>query len=205
MFQQSYNILVVVFSLLIISLTACATTDIKTETISQVQNIPDVVRVKYQRAVWAAKSGQHNEAIALFSMLTREYPTLARSFTNLGMLYLERGELISAEQTLLQAVKVYPYDAVAQNHLGVVLRELGKFKQAEQAYLYAIKYDSDYKDAFLNLGILYDLYLHDTTKAILFYKKAQVIGKSSDELLDKWLLDAERRVNKDLKTPIENS
>ncbi len=184
----------VLTSILVLLLSACATTGNTVLINPQAQPIPETARNVYSRAVWSAESGLYDEAIALFSSLTRDHPTNARMFTNLGMLHLQKKELTAAEQALSQAVKLYPYDAIAQNHLGVTLRELGKFNEAEQAYLLAIKYNDRYDDAYLNLGILYDLYLHDLTKAIVYYKKAQSILVKPDKLLQQWIIDVERQV-----------
>ncbi len=191
MFKLSISLIV---SLLILTLPACSSQGVTPQSISQVQSIPAAARNTFTRAVWSAEAGLYDEAIVLFSALTQKYPSNARLYTNLGMLHLQKKELTAAEQALLQAVKIYPYDAIAQNHLGVTLRELGKFHDAEQAYLLAIKYNDRYDDAYLNLGILYDLYLHDLTKAIVYYKKAQSILATPDKLLQQWIVDAERQV-----------
>ncbi len=191
MLSRLINVLYIV---VLITLTACSAVVIKKTGYSQMQDIPDMARAQFTRAVWTAKAGHYDEAIALFSELSKAYPLLARSYTNLGMLHLRQREFTSAEQALLHAVSVYPYDAIAQNHLGVVLRELGKFKQAEQAYLLAIKYHDEYSEAVLNLGVLYDLYLHDRVKALLYYTQYQILLDKPDALVAKWIVDVQRRI-----------
>ncbi|VAW99971.1 hypothetical protein MNBD_GAMMA22-1061 [hydrothermal vent metagenome] len=182
-----------------ISLLACSATVVQKNTIyPQTQPIPDNARAQFNRALWAAKSMLLDEAIVLFNELSRDYPQFARSYTNLGLLYLTKNELTAAERALLHAVAIYPYDAIAQNHLGIVLRKLGKFKQAEQAYLAAVKYNDEYNEAVLNLGVLYDLYLHDTSKALFYYKQSQSLLANPDSLVQKWIIDIQRRVKKDL-------
>ncbi len=185
-----------IFLLILFCLVSCVSSGEIKVTGSQSQAIPDVARLKFSRAVWAAKSGHDEEAIKLFNELTHEHPKLARAYTNLGMLHLKNKELTSAEQALTKSVHLNPHDAIAQNHLGVVLRKLGKFIKAEQAYLLAVKNDPEYVDALLNLGVLYDLYLHNIRKALIYYNKAQTFGETKDELLEKWIIDTERRIKR---------
>jgi Flp pilus assembly protein TadD len=125
--------------------------------------------------------------------MTQQFPDTAIGYTNLGLLYLNKGEAESAQKALEQSLALDPSDAIAHNHLGVSLREQGKFNESQTAYLQAIKLDGAYSDAYLNLGILYDLYLQQLPKALQQYQRYQELTGSQDQTVAKWIVDLERR------------
>ena len=57
-------------------------------------------------------------------------------------------------------------NAAAYNQLGIVYRKLGRFKEADEAYTRAVQIDPNYALAYLNLGVLCDLYLQDPQRAL---------------------------------------
>lgn len=156
--------------------------------------VPDKARAAYERAIWSAKAGRDDEAIALFEKLSRDFPDMALAYTNLGLLYLKMDKLPQAEQALQQAVTLDPANAVAYNHLGVALREQGKFQQALQAYQAALRAWPDYAAAHLNLGILYDIYLQDLPLALQQYEAYQNLTGDSDKQVANWIVDLKRRL-----------
>lgn len=156
--------------------------------------MPDKARAAYERAIWSAKAGRNDEAIALFEKLSRDFPDMALAYTNLGLLYLKTDKLPQAEQALQQAVTLDPANAVAYNHLGVVFREQGKFKPALQAYQAALRARPDYAAAHLNLGILYDIYLQDLSLALQQYEAYQNLTGDRDKQVANWIVDLKRRL-----------
>jgi len=155
--------------------------------------LPKAAKAAYNRAIWSAQAGRNDEAIALFKQMTQQYPDTAIGYTNLGLLYLNKGEADSAQKALEQSLALDPSDALAYNHLGVAYREQGKFTESQTAYLQAIKLDGTYSDAYLNLGILYDLYLQQLTKALQQYQRYQELTGGTDQVVAKWIVDLERR------------
>ncbi|TNF35859.1 MAG: tetratricopeptide repeat protein [Gammaproteobacteria bacterium] len=73
-------------------------------------------------------------------------------------------------------------------------REKGEFNESRTMYQNAIKLKSDYAIAHLNLGILYDLYLHDLQQALEQYQNYQKMTNNNDKLVDKWIIDLEQRI-----------
>ena len=156
--------------------------------------VPEKAKAAYERAIWSAKAGRDDEAIALFEKLTQDFPDMTLAYTNLGLQYLKAGKFPEAEQALQQAVTLDPANAVAFNHLGVALREQGKFRQALQAYQSAVQVRPDYAMAHLNLGILYDIYLQDLPLALEQYQTYQKLSDDNDKQVAKWIVDLERRL-----------
>ncbi len=155
--------------------------------------LPKSAKAAYDRAIWSAKAGRDDEAIDLFKQMTQQFPDTAIGYTNLGLLYLNKGEAELAQKALEQSLALDPSDAIAYNHLGVSLREQGKFNESQTAYLKALKLDGAYSDAHLNLGILYDLYLQQLPKALQQYQRYQELTGNQDQTVAKWIVDLERR------------
>ena len=70
---------------------------------------------------------------------------------------------------LEQAVKLNPRQPIYLNQLGITYRQQGQFAKARDAYQRALALDPGYAAAALNLGILYDLYLGDSPRALEQY------------------------------------
>jgi len=148
----------------------------------------------YKKAVNAMKNGRDEAAIAQFAAITKTHPNLAGAFTNMGLIYLAGDDYEEAAKNLAQATTIKPGDAIAQTHLGVAYRHLGKFQEAKTAYDMALKSNPKYPFAHLNAGILYDIYLSDLARALDHYQQYQALTNGKDKLVDKWIIDLQRRL-----------
>ena len=157
--------------------------------------LPASAKAAFDRALWSAKAGRDQEAIDLFRQMSKDNPDIAIVYTNLGLLYLKKGDIEAAQKALEQSISLDPGDALALNHLGVALREQGKFQESQTAYLQAIKVDDSYADAHLNLGILYDLYLQQLPKALQQYQRYQELTDGKDQTVAKWIVDLQRQAD----------
>jgi len=156
---------------------------------------PKVLAPKgYNTAINAAKAGNYDEAIQLFSDITRTNPDFSNAYTNLGLLHRQKGNKNEARQAFDKALALDPNDAVSYNHLGVMLREQGKFSEAKDMYLNALQHKPDYAQACLNLGILYDLYLQDLPNALTQYNTYQKLTGNQDKVVEKWIIDLDKRI-----------
>jgi tetratricopeptide (TPR) repeat protein len=155
--------------------------------------LPASAKAAFDRALWSVKAGRDQEAIDLFRQMSKDNPDIAIVYTNLGLLYLKKGNMEAAQKALEQSISLDPGDALALNHLGVALREQGKFQESQTAYLRAIKLDEYYADAHLNLGILYDLYLQQLPRALQQYQRYQELTGGKDQTVAKWIVDLQRR------------
>ena len=95
----------------------------------------------------------------LFLEITADQPELAGPWINLGQIYTATGQEEEARQAFERAVASNPWNCAAHNQLGVLSRQHGDFGAAEHHYLECLKKVPDFRDAYLNLGILYELYL----------------------------------------------
>lgn len=90
----------------------------------------------------------------------------------------EAGERYSED-----TVAVMPEDPEMHNSRGILFREKGEFKKAEEDYLRSIAIQPDFRDAFLNLGILYELYLDRPEEALKNYKEYLKLGGNKEDVI----------------------
>jgi len=155
--------------------------------------VPPGAQVSYERALASMQADHPKEATARFESMTHKYPGLSGPYINLGILYMQSGDLDKAQAALQQAVHCKPERAAAYNQLGIVYRKQGKFAKAKQAYLQALRIDPQYEDAQLNLGILYDLYFNDLEQALAYYQRYQRTNGGDDPQVARWIADLKLR------------
>lgn len=96
------------------------------------------------------------EAIEAYKRAIELDPTHAAAHINLGTLYYNRRDYVSAEKHYRQAIEVDPRYALAYFDLGNVLDETGRLQDAVKAYKDAITLASTYADAHYNLALAYE-------------------------------------------------
>lgn len=133
------------------------------------------------------KASQHWQALA------EQFPEYPGVWTNLALTQLHLKQYEASHNSLTKALTINPEFCPGFKLKGLVERELGKFTDAETSYLAALKCDPKDPDIPYNLGILYDLYLHDLPKALVQYEMAQQLLKEPDETLAIWIPDLQRR------------
>lgn len=156
---------------------------------------PKQAQLEFASGVKAMEQGNTAMARQVFTRLTKQHPKLSGPYVNLGIMALNAGELDQALKLLTKAAELNPRNAITQNYLGIVYRKQGKFDQAIAAYRKAIQIAPNYPDAYLNLGILHDLYLQKTREAIEFYRKYQSLLPEEDKQVAVWIADLQQRNN----------
>ncbi len=140
----------------------------------------------------ALRSGRVDEAERAYKSLAQANPELGGPHANLGVIYRQNGKLTESASELEQAVKLNPRQPIYLNQLGITYRQQGQFAKARDAYQRAIALDPGYAAAALNLGILYDLYLGDTPRALEQYARYLALAPS-DATVTKWVADLKNR------------
>jgi len=150
-------------------------------------------RQLYQQALAALRAARYPEAErALLAVILRE-PELAGPHANLGILYARSGRPAQALESLKRAIRLNPGRAVCYNELGMISRREGRFDEARGYYAKALDLDPNYAYAHLNIGILYDLYLQDTAKAMQHYQRYRELMPSEAGTVTKWIADLQQR------------
>ncbi len=144
----------------------------------------------------AIKKKHFQEAEQLFLTLNQEYPEYSGSLVNLGIIYSEQKQWQKAEDMFLRAAGINSENVLAYNQLGYVYRNMGRLEEAEKSYKKAIRMWPDYPAAWLNLGILYELYLNKLDESLKAYEKFQSISDTPDETVALWIDDLKARLEK---------
>jgi len=158
---------------------------------------PDVKRGNlsaFEQAVSAMQAQRFQDAEILLLEITADQPELAGPWINLGQVYVELGQQEEARMAFQQAIRANPRNCYAYNELGVLSRRYGDFVSAEEHYRTCIELVPEFKFAYLNLGILYELYLGKLPEALEYYRTYQSLLDEPDRRVQGWVMDLERRL-----------
>ena len=155
--------------------------------------IPERAAQQYADALKLMRGGRTGDAELELKQLAVAYPQFAGPDVNLGLIYLQGSRLSDAEAAFKAALDRNPASAMAGNELGIVERKMGKFTEAEAAYQRSIASAPDYAPAYLNLGVLYDLYLSEPQKALDQFEHYQQLAGENKQVSG-WVVELRKRV-----------
>lgn len=141
----------------------------------------------------ALRSGRVDEAERAYRAIAQANPELGGPHANLSVIYRQAGKVDDAVREAETAVKLSPRQPIYLNQLGIAYRQQGQFAKARDAYQRALAEDPGYAAAMLNLGILYDLYLGDTQRALEQYARYLSLLPNGDPTVSKWVADLKNR------------
>ncbi|HEY6770426.1 MAG TPA: tetratricopeptide repeat protein [Candidatus Sulfotelmatobacter sp.] len=107
----------------------------------------------------------HGEAIRAYQRVLDLDPKHAAAHINLGTLYYNRQDFVSAEKHYRSALAADPRYALAYFDLGNVLDETGRVQEAIQTYKTALQLAPTYADAHYNVALAYEK-LREPRKAL---------------------------------------
>ena len=94
-------------------------------------------QLRFLRGVALTQAGKQDQAIAVFTKLTQDYPELPEPYNNLAVLYAGQNQFDKARSALEMAIRTNPSYATAHENLGDVYARL-----ASTAYNKALQVDS---------------------------------------------------------------
>lgn len=150
----------------------------------------------FDNAVLAMQEQRFTDAEILLLELTAREPELSGPWANLGTVYLALDDPQAAEVAFRRAVEINPDNCAAYNEMGVMSRQNGDFLSAEANYLACVERVPDFREAYLNLGILYELYLGKLPEALAAYRTYQSLLEAPDRRVEGWVMDLERRLTR---------
>jgi tetratricopeptide (TPR) repeat protein len=160
---------------------------------SKIIEIPEQAAADFKVAIGLMNQNKLSDALAAFEKMTKAYPELSGPYANIGVIHGRNGDWASARDALLISSQKNDKNIKVLNQLGLAYRHLGEFKQAESIYLDAIKRDASTAQSYLNLGILYDIYMGQFVKASDYYQKYQSLQNEPDRQVAGWIVDINRR------------
>ncbi len=167
---------------------------------SEVIEIPAQAAVDFKKAIDLLNNDKLSNAENAFKKMIKLYPQLAGPYANLGVIYSRKGKWAEAKETLISGSHKNPKNIKILNQLGLVYRKNGEFSNAEKSYLAAISAQPNNGAAYLNIGILYDIYMGRFAKASGYYQKYQAMQVKPDRKVAGWIVDINRRAG--IKTQI---
>jgi Tfp pilus assembly protein PilF len=148
----------------------------------------------FQDALAAMTATRWSDAEALLGELVEREPKLSGPWVNLGIVQSELGRDDAAEVSFRTALERNPGNCAALTELGLLRRRAGDFLAAEANYLACVQRVPDFREAHLNLGILYELYLGRLPEALDAYRAYLALIDGEDRRVAGWVSDLERRL-----------
>jgi len=114
---------------------------------------PKDARGRFLKGIILAEQKKPNDAIAVFTGLTQDFPELPEPYNNLAVLYASQGQYDKARSALEMAIRTHPSYATAHENLGDIYA-----KMASQAYDKALQIDKGNTAAQTKLNLIKDLF-----------------------------------------------
>lgn len=144
---------------------------------------------QYIFAIELMKRGENAKAYDVLNKLSGVYPE-ADVYTNLAIINLKQKQYQKALENIEKSISSSENNAISRNIYGLALKNIGKFSRAESEYSKSIQINPGYAAPYLNMAILYDVFLDSPKKALPYYEKYRDI---SGKDIEKWLVDVKRR------------
>jgi len=113
---------------------------------------PKDAQARFLKGLILADQGKTNDAIAVFTGLTEDYPELPEPYNNLAVLYASQSKYEAAKNALEMAIRTHPSYATAHENLGDIYA-----KMASIAYDKALALDSKNAAAQTKLALIQDM------------------------------------------------
>jgi len=126
---------------------------------------------RYQQARQLHMQGDTLTARSLYQSVLRERPDHARALHQLGITYLQTGDLREAQDCITRSLAADPASAVTYNSLGALFYGRKSFADALSCYDRAIDLDPDFAEAHVNRGNAFKA-LGDRQQALHDYDRA---------------------------------
>jgi ketosteroid isomerase-like protein/protein involved in temperature-dependent protein secretion len=114
---------------------------------------PKDARGRFLKGLILAEQKKIDDAIAVFTELTQDFPELPEPHNNLAVLYANQGQYEKARSALEMAIRTHPSYATAHENLGDVYA-----KMASQAYGKALQLDRGNRAAQTKLNLIRELF-----------------------------------------------
>ena len=156
--------------------------------------IPTGINNGFKRAIAMLKQGDIEGARDMLLLLKLQHPGLIGIHLNLALTLYRLDALKEALLEVDEVLRHSPRNHVAYNLRGSILRKLGRFTEARVDYTKAIKIKPDYPLAYLNLAILFDIYLQYWEDSKGYYLYYLELVPEESEKVKLWIQDLDMRI-----------
>ena len=174
-------------------LSATGSMDSSLRSLAPLQQAPASAKKLFRKVTKALEKKRYDIAEPILDKLIVQLPEFSSLHTNLGIVYANTSRTELALVSLHRAVELRPDDCAPRVQIGLLERKIREFDAAEKTYLACVQGDPNYAPAYLNLGILYELYLGRLPDALAAYERYQALSPS--KRVASWVKDLHRRVD----------
>ncbi len=154
---------------------------------------PDLKNL-YKRGLTLMKAERYKQALDLWTYASENHTEYPGVWVNLALAQYHQEQYKEGKISLEKALEIDESFCPAHKTLGLIEKELGDFKASENSYIAAIECDPEDGNTRRNLGILYDLYLHDVSRALEQYQAAKRLYFAKDKNLEIWIANLTSRL-----------
>ncbi|MFT5594086.1 MAG: tetratricopeptide (TPR) repeat protein [Oceanicoccus sp.] len=141
----------------------------------------------------AMRSNDFNTAKQKLGVITQKDTSLSGPWVLLGNIAVEEKQLKLAQDHYKQALKITPGNINAYIALARAQRLMGEFDVAQNTLAQVLSIWKDCPEAHLNLGVLYDLYLNQPTKAQQHIEAYLFLNQYKDQKAIAWFNEIQSR------------
>ena len=116
-------------------------------------SVPKPALEKYDEALKAVRSNETEKAIQLFNAAIAIYPQFAEAYSQVGILYIKKGDLDKAFEFSSKALQLDSRNFNAKLNSGIVLVNRRKWDEAEKILRQALIQKEGYAPLYMYLGI----------------------------------------------------
>jgi tetratricopeptide (TPR) repeat protein len=140
------------------------------------------VQEAMQQGAEAMTAGNFNAAVTAYTTVTREMPSFAEGYFNLGLAQQQAGQLDDAQSALKKALRLKPDLRGGNLFLGIIAYRQNRYKEAEDDLQRETHVDPRDAKAFMWLGVCH-LAQDDAQGAIAPLDKAYALDPSDADIL----------------------
>jgi tetratricopeptide (TPR) repeat protein len=140
------------------------------------------VQVAMQQGAEAMTAGNFSAAVTAYTAVTKEMPSFAEGYFNLGLALQQAGQLDDAQSALKKALRLKPDLRGGNLFLGIIAYRQNRYKEAEDDLQRETHVDPRDAKAFMWLGVCH-LAQDDPQGAIASLDKAYVLDPSDADIL----------------------
>lgn len=143
----------------------------------------------------ALQSHDLERAETLYQELLETEPGFPNAYMNLAVVFAMTGRTGDAIALLDQVIALAPAECRAYLHRARLQRDQFQFEASEASLLACTTEDPDFAEAYLGLGVLYELYMGRLLAARTAYERYQALSAVPDERVSVWIGELNRRID----------